>query len=203
MRESSTFTVSLPPAMAKEIERAMKAEHRTRSELVREALRVYLSAPLIPAELPTPAEARAYRRGMAAYRRGDSMTLQEYLDGMDRRSSPVPQEGLLNGFRRATRRASWQPWPRWSKIHFKVTSVNCRVYLAFAVVWATGASCSKLCLNEGISRLLQSRGEPRPHIRRAGTLRLRSHFASRSVRSARVTIRARQGLDRRCLLHRT
>ena len=70
MRESTTFTVSLPPAMAKEIERAMKAEHRTRSELVREALRVYLSARLIPAELPTPAEARAYRRGMAAYKRG-------------------------------------------------------------------------------------------------------------------------------------
>jgi hypothetical protein len=71
--------------MAKEIERAMKAEHRTRSELVREALRIYLSARLMPAESPTPAEARAYRRGMAAYRRGDSLTLQEYLDGMDRR----------------------------------------------------------------------------------------------------------------------
>jgi Arc/MetJ-type ribon-helix-helix transcriptional regulator len=85
LRETATFTISLPPAMAKEIERAMKAEHRTRSELVREALRVYLSARLIPAELPTPAEARAYRRGMAAYRRGDSITLQEYVDGLDRR----------------------------------------------------------------------------------------------------------------------
>lgn len=86
MRESTTFTISLPPAMAKEIQRAMKAEHRTRSELVREALRIYLSARLIPAETPTPAEARAYRRGMAAYNRGDSMTLQEHVDGMDRRA---------------------------------------------------------------------------------------------------------------------
>jgi Arc/MetJ-type ribon-helix-helix transcriptional regulator len=85
MRESTTFSVSLPPAMAREIERAMKAEHRTRSELVREALRVYLSARLIPIEMPTPAEARAYRRGMAAYKRGDSMMIQEYLDGTDRR----------------------------------------------------------------------------------------------------------------------
>jgi hypothetical protein len=68
-----------------EIERAMKAEHRTRSELVREALRIYLSARLMPSELPTPAEARAYRREMAAYRRGDSIPLQEYLDGVDRR----------------------------------------------------------------------------------------------------------------------
>jgi Arc/MetJ-type ribon-helix-helix transcriptional regulator len=86
MRESTTFSVSLPPAMATEIERAMKAEHRTRSELVREALRIYLSARLMPTELPTPAEARAYRRGVAAYRRGDSMTLQQYVNGVDHRS---------------------------------------------------------------------------------------------------------------------
>jgi hypothetical protein len=37
----------------------MKSEHRTPSELVREALRVYLSARLIPAELPTSREALA------------------------------------------------------------------------------------------------------------------------------------------------
>ena len=59
MGGSTIFSVSLPPAMAKEIERAMKSEHRTPSELVREALRVYLSARLIPAELPTSREALA------------------------------------------------------------------------------------------------------------------------------------------------
>ncbi len=85
MRESRTFTVSLPPAMAEQVERARKAENRTRSELVREALRVYLSARLIPIESPTAAEARAYRRGMAAYKRGNYVTLGGYLDGMDRR----------------------------------------------------------------------------------------------------------------------
>ncbi len=63
----------------------MKVEHRTRSELVREALRVYLSAQLIPLESPTTAEVRAYRRGIAAYKGGDYVTLQGYLDGMDRR----------------------------------------------------------------------------------------------------------------------
>ena len=62
-----------------------KAENRTRSELVRKALRVYLSARLIPIELPTSAETRAYRRGMAAYKRGNYVTLEGYLDGMDRR----------------------------------------------------------------------------------------------------------------------
>jgi len=85
MRETETFTISLPPAMAQQVERAMKAEHRTRSELVREALRVYLSGRMVPVESPTASETRAYRRGMAAYRRGDYVTLTGHLDGMDRR----------------------------------------------------------------------------------------------------------------------
>jgi hypothetical protein len=63
----------------------MKAEHRTRSELVREALRVYFSARLISTEVPTVAEARAHRRGIASYKRGDYMTLEAHLGGMDRR----------------------------------------------------------------------------------------------------------------------
>ena len=70
--------------MAEQVERAMKAEHRTRSELVREALRVYLSARQFAVESATLAEARAYRRGMAAYKRGDYVSLEAYLDGMDR-----------------------------------------------------------------------------------------------------------------------
>ncbi|MFZ0802697.1 MAG: ribbon-helix-helix domain-containing protein, partial [Terriglobales bacterium] len=79
MRETSTFTVSLPPAMAKQIEKVMKTEHRTRSELVREALRVYFTVRAIPTERLTAAEARAYRRGMAAYKRGDYVTLGDYV----------------------------------------------------------------------------------------------------------------------------
>ncbi len=71
--------------MAQQVEKAMKAEHRTRSELVREALRAYLSGRMVPIESPIASETRAYRRGMAAYQRGDFVTLSEYLDGMDRR----------------------------------------------------------------------------------------------------------------------
>lgn len=70
--------------MAKQIERVMKAEHRTRSELVREALRVYFNVRMLPTERPAAADARAYRRGMAAYKRGDYVTLRDYADGMDR-----------------------------------------------------------------------------------------------------------------------
>ena len=46
-RVTVTFTISLPPEMAEELAELMKKEHRTRSELLREALRRYIaSAPL-------------------------------------------------------------------------------------------------------------------------------------------------------------
>ena len=42
-RITKTFTISLYPEMEAEITEIMKKEHRTRSELVREALRRYIS----------------------------------------------------------------------------------------------------------------------------------------------------------------
>ncbi len=42
MRTREHISVSLPPAMLKEAEKARKQEHRTMSELMREALRHYL-----------------------------------------------------------------------------------------------------------------------------------------------------------------
>jgi len=42
MRKREIFTVSLPREMLKQVEQVRKAEHRTRSELVREALRKYI-----------------------------------------------------------------------------------------------------------------------------------------------------------------
>jgi Arc/MetJ-type ribon-helix-helix transcriptional regulator len=79
--------------MAEQVERARRAENRTRSELVREALRAYLSARAIRTELPTATEARAYRQGMAAYRRGNYVTLEAYLDGLDRRPRRARKKG--------------------------------------------------------------------------------------------------------------
>jgi len=77
MRTRQTITISLPPEMADQVEKTMKAEHRTRSELVREALRTYIAIRQFPEEMPTPAELRAIRQGRAAYQRGDFMTLDE------------------------------------------------------------------------------------------------------------------------------
>jgi len=42
-RTTDTMTVSLAPAMLEEVDRVCVAEHRTRSELVREALRLYFA----------------------------------------------------------------------------------------------------------------------------------------------------------------
>ena len=77
MRTRKTFTISLPPEMAEQVEKTMKAEHRTRSELFREALRIYVSIRQFPEETPTPAELRAMRRGRTAYQQGDYITLDE------------------------------------------------------------------------------------------------------------------------------
>ncbi len=42
MRTTKTWTISLPPKLVREAERGAKEENRTKSELVREALRFYL-----------------------------------------------------------------------------------------------------------------------------------------------------------------
>ena len=42
MRTTKTWTISLPPKLVREAERTAKEENRTKSELVREALRFYL-----------------------------------------------------------------------------------------------------------------------------------------------------------------
>ncbi len=42
MRTTQTWTVSLPPNLVREAERTANEEDRTKSELVREALRMYI-----------------------------------------------------------------------------------------------------------------------------------------------------------------
>lgn len=44
MRPSQTITISLPPDLASQVDRLAAAEHRTRSELLREAFRRYVAA---------------------------------------------------------------------------------------------------------------------------------------------------------------
>jgi len=60
--------------MVEEFERVRKVESRTRSELVREALRAYFAS-RYPVVTPTKAELAAIRRGRAAFVRGDFVSL--------------------------------------------------------------------------------------------------------------------------------
>jgi len=76
------MTISLPPAMLRQFEEVRKRESRTRSELVREALRAYFEQ-RYPTVQPTGAELAALRRGRTAVRRGDSLSLAKFLDGLE------------------------------------------------------------------------------------------------------------------------
>lgn len=76
MRTTDTMTISLPPAMAKQMEKIQKQENRTRSELVREAWRLYFET-RYPVYTATKAELAGIRKGRADFKRGDFVTLSQ------------------------------------------------------------------------------------------------------------------------------
>lgn len=92
MRTRQTLTISLPPAMLRQIERARKEEHRTRSELVREALRRYFSAEIRTAA-PTPRELRAIHAGRAQIKREEYVTLDSLLHDLASARGPKSRKG--------------------------------------------------------------------------------------------------------------
>ena len=78
------MTVSLPQRMIQEVERIRKTEHRTRSELVREALRVYMNRMrALSVYTPAQKELREIEKGRAELRRGESYTLNELFPGVE------------------------------------------------------------------------------------------------------------------------
>ncbi len=93
MRTTEVMTVSLPPEMVRQVEQVRKRESRTRSELVREALRVYFEQ-RYPTSRPTRAELAALRRGREAARRGDSLSLGEFLNGLEAANRRTRAKGI-------------------------------------------------------------------------------------------------------------
>ena len=81
MRTTQTMTVSLPPGMVRTFEKVRKAESRTRSELVREALRHYFDARFRTVE-PSKAELLAIRRGRAEIARGRYVSIEQLRDDL-------------------------------------------------------------------------------------------------------------------------
>jgi predicted transcriptional regulator/mRNA-degrading endonuclease RelE of RelBE toxin-antitoxin system len=89
-----TITISLPKAMTRQVDQLCKAEHRTRSELFREALRSYVKdrpwlakfearAAKLPVYIPTKQELRAIERGREEMRKGEFVTLDELFKDLE------------------------------------------------------------------------------------------------------------------------
>ena len=94
-RTSATFSVSLPPAMASELERVRMKEHRTRSEFVREALRHYIRVAdarsvqervaVLREEKPAAEEIAAIEQGSREFREGSFIDLSRLHNELGRR----------------------------------------------------------------------------------------------------------------------
>ncbi len=80
-RNTKTITISLPPQLVAELDRVRERENRTRSEILREALRRYISAAerdrMIPVEDALPEEIEAMRRAGEEYVRGECVRLED------------------------------------------------------------------------------------------------------------------------------
>ena len=85
MRTTKTMTVSLPPGIMEIVETMKRREHRTNSELVREALREYFYGQF-PVYKPTPAELRAINAGREEIRKGNYVTWEELRAELDSKS---------------------------------------------------------------------------------------------------------------------
>jgi metal-responsive CopG/Arc/MetJ family transcriptional regulator len=80
-RTTKTITVSLPPKMVDELDRVRRNEHRTRSELLREALRSYMASAgtsrSVPVEDAQQGEIAAMRMAREEYARGETVSLED------------------------------------------------------------------------------------------------------------------------------
>jgi metal-responsive CopG/Arc/MetJ family transcriptional regulator len=80
-RNTKTVTISLPPQLVAELYRVREHEHRTRSEILREALRRYITVAergrMIPVEDALPEEIEARRLADKEYARGERVRLED------------------------------------------------------------------------------------------------------------------------------
>lgn len=77
MAKTAKVTISLPEEMLKAADSAGLREHRTRSELMREALRWYLRIGALPVEESTAEERAAIARGRVEHAQGATISLAD------------------------------------------------------------------------------------------------------------------------------
>ena len=101
MSMRQTITVSLPAGMLEQFERVRKAERRTRSELVREAVGAYLSlAERAPEKTPTKTDLAVLKHGEAGFARGEYVGLEKLVRAL----GTGRHEVRVKGTRQATRK---------------------------------------------------------------------------------------------------
>jgi metal-responsive CopG/Arc/MetJ family transcriptional regulator len=75
------LNISLPPQLVEELDRVRSREHRTRSEILGEALRRYIMIAgrthTVPIEDALPEEIEAMRRAEEEYQRGECVRLED------------------------------------------------------------------------------------------------------------------------------
>ena len=80
-RDTNTVRLSRPPQLVAELDRLREREHRSRSEILRDALRRYITAAergrVIPVEDALPEEIDAMRRADEEYARGECVRLED------------------------------------------------------------------------------------------------------------------------------
>ena len=84
--------------MAKQMERVQKEENRTRSELLREAWRQYFES-RYGTYTPTKTDLAAIRKGRAAIKRGEFVTLEQLLHDLDTPHSKTSAKNPRKGSR--------------------------------------------------------------------------------------------------------
>ena len=85
-RSVKSLTISLPLDMIEELDRLSHRQHRSRSELLREAFRCYAagaSEQQILVVDPEPDELEALEQGRAETARGEYVPLEDLLDELD------------------------------------------------------------------------------------------------------------------------
>jgi predicted transcriptional regulator len=83
MPKTAKVTISLPEELLAKADAASRREHRTRSELMREALRHYLHLTSLAVEEPTAEERAAIAAGRAEHARGDTLTHDELFRDLE------------------------------------------------------------------------------------------------------------------------
>ena len=78
---AKTLSIALPPQLVEELDRVRRREHRTRSEILGDALRRYIVAAArshtVPIEDALPEEIEAMRRAEEEYQRGECVRLED------------------------------------------------------------------------------------------------------------------------------